>query len=72
MTTVYKPIEFAVDCLIAQGLYILAGAPKIGKSWLSLDIGLSVAKGEPVLGQSTKSLFRISACADGEARFFAR
>lgn len=54
MTTVYKPIEFAVDCLIAQGLYILAGAPKIGKSWMSLDIGLSVAKGEPVLGQSTK------------------
>ena len=54
MTTVYKPIEFAVDCLIAQGLYILAGAPKIGKSWLSLDICLSVAKGEPVLGQSTK------------------
>ena len=53
MTTVYKPIEFAVDCLIAQGLYILAGAPKIGKSWLSLDICLSVAKGQPVLGQST-------------------
>ena len=53
MTTVYKPIEFAVDCLIAQGLYILAGAPKIGKSWLSLDVCLSVAKGQPVLGQST-------------------
>ena len=33
MTTVYKPIEFAVDGLIAQGLYILAGAPKVGKSW---------------------------------------
>ena len=53
MTTVYKPIEFAVDSLIAQGLYILAGAPKIGKSWLSLDICLRVAKGQPVLGQST-------------------
>ena len=29
MTTVYKPIEFVVDNLLAQGLYILAGAPKV-------------------------------------------
>ena len=49
MTTVYKPIEFVVDGLIAKGLYILAGAPKVGKSWLSLDICLSIAKGEKVL-----------------------
>ena len=53
MTTVYKPIEFVVDNMIAQGLYILAGAPKVGKSWLSLDICLSIAKGEKVLGQET-------------------
>ncbi len=53
MTTVYKPIEFVVNDLIAQGLYILAGAPKIGKSWLSLDICLSIAKGEKALGQET-------------------
>ena len=53
MTTVYKPIEFAIDGLIAQGLYILAGAPKVGKSWLVLDICLSIAKGESVLGQKT-------------------
>lgn len=53
MTTVYKPIEFVVDGLIAQGLYILAGAPKIGKSWLSLDICLSIAKGKKVLGHET-------------------
>ena len=52
MTTVYKPIEFAVDGLIAQGLYILAGAPKVGKSWLALDLCLSIAKGEKVLGRT--------------------
>ena len=46
MTTVYKPIEFVIDGLLAQGLYILAGAPKVGKSWLSLDMCLSIAKGE--------------------------
>ena len=53
MTTVYKPIEFVVDNLLAQGLYILAGAPKVGKSWLALDMCLSIAKGEKVLGQQT-------------------
>ena len=53
MTTVYKPIEFVIDGLLAQGLYILAGAPKVGKSWLVLDMCLSIAKGESVLGQKT-------------------
>ena len=53
MTTVYKPIEFVVGGLLAQGLYILAGAPKVGKSWLALDMCLSIAKGEKVLGQKT-------------------
>ena len=53
MTTVYKPIEFVVDGLLAQGLYILAGTPKVGKSWLALDMCLSIAKGEKVLGQET-------------------
>ena len=53
MTTVYKPIEFVVDGLIAHGLYVLAGAPKVGKSWLALDLCLSIAKGEKVLGHQT-------------------
>ncbi len=44
MATVYKTIEFVVNGLIGQGQYILAGAPKVGKSWLSLDICLSIAK----------------------------
>ena len=53
MTQPLKPIEFGVYNLITQGLFILAGAPKIGKSWLALDICLSVAKGEPVLNANT-------------------
>lgn len=53
MTTVYKPIEFVIDELVAQGLYILAGTPKVGKSWLVLDMCLSISKGESVLGQKT-------------------
>ena len=31
-----RPIDFLVDGLLSTGLYILAGAPKSGKSWLLL------------------------------------
>ena len=54
MTTPLKPIEFCVDGMISSGLFILAGAPKVGKSWLALDIALSIAKGEKVFGRETK------------------
>ena len=30
------PIQFVVDKLLTPGFYILAGLPKIGKSWLLL------------------------------------
>ena len=53
MSTAYKPLEYCIDGLLTQGLYILAGAPKVGKSWLALDICLSVAKGEDVLKHQT-------------------
>ena len=53
MSTAYKPLEYCVDGLLTQGLYLLAGAPKVGKSWLALDICLSVAKGEDVLKHQT-------------------
>ena len=36
MNTFLPPIEFAVENLIPQGLHILSGSPKIGKSWLAL------------------------------------
>ena len=54
MTTPMKPIKFLVDKMLGQGLYILAGAPKVGKSWLALDLCLSVAKGEPFLKRNTQ------------------
>ena len=48
MTTPMEPLRFIVSRLIPQGLHVLAGSPKIGKSWLSLWICLLVAKGEKV------------------------
>ena len=43
----YEPLSFVVEELLPQGLHLLAGAPKIGKSWLALWLWLRVASGEP-------------------------
>jgi hypothetical protein len=44
---------WAVPGLICEGVNLLAGAPKVGKSWLSLGIGVAVAAGRPALGKIT-------------------
>ena len=49
-----QPLSFVVDTLISQGLHILAGSPKVGKSWLALWLAVTVAKGEPVWGMQVK------------------
>ena len=49
-----QPLNFVVDTLISQGLHILAGSPKVGKSWLALWLAVTVAKGEPVWGMSVR------------------
>lgn len=45
--------QFIVEGLLPEGLHILAGSPKIGKSWLALWICLRVSKGVPVWDLST-------------------
>lgn len=47
----FPPIKWAVPNLIAEGVSILAGAPKMGKSWLMLDFCIALACGGKVLGQ---------------------
>ncbi len=39
---------FVVDGLIPQGLSVLSGSSKIGKSWLMLWLSLQVARGQPM------------------------
>ena len=48
MTTPLPVSRFVVEGLLPQGLHILAGAAKVGKSWLALWLCLQVAPGEPV------------------------
>ena len=53
MDTQLKANPYIVERLIYPGLYILAGAPKTGKSWLALDLCLSVAEGQDFLKHQT-------------------
>ena len=50
----YEPTHFLVDELIPEGLHILAGAPKIGKSFLVLQMAYQVSMGAPFLGFSSR------------------
>lgn len=43
-----NPISFCIGSLLPQGVSLLCGAPKIGKSWLVLDWCVRIAKGEEV------------------------
>lgn len=52
-----RPLEspgFVVDTLLGQGLHLLAGAAKVGKSWLALWLAVCVAKGESVWNLATR------------------
>lgn len=45
------PLRYAVDGLIPEGATLLAGRPKVGKSWLIMQIAVAVASGKPALGR---------------------
>lgn len=49
-----EPTAYAVKTFLPQGLCILGGAPKIGKSWLVLDLCVRIAKGEAIWNMETK------------------
>ena len=53
-----------MDSLLSQGLHILAGSPKLGKSWLALWLSVTVAKGEPVWGMSTRQGTTLYLCLE--------
>jgi len=64
MSTPLQPLRFVVDSLISQGLHILAGSPKVGKSWLALWLSVMVAKGEPVWGMATRQGTTLYLCLE--------
>lgn len=61
-TKTFKPVAWVVNDLIPDGMTILAGKPKLGKSWLVLDVAVAVARGGYTLDQK---------CAQGDVLYCA-
>lgn len=64
MSQPLRPPDFVVDSLLSQGLHILAGSPKVGKSWLVLWLAVMVAKGEPVRDMATRQGHTLYLCLE--------
>src|SRR5262249_24312031 len=45
-TKTFAPLKYIVPGLIVEGLVLLAGKPKVRKSWMALDIGLATARSQ--------------------------
>lgn len=58
----FAPIKYVVPGFVAEGLTLLGGRPKLGKSWLALDFGIAVASGGRSLGVE---------CEQGDALYLA-
>jgi len=44
------PVRWVVPDILPEGVTFLAGKPKMGKSWMGLDLGLAIATGGVALG----------------------
>ena len=64
MSQPLTPLNFVVDTLLSQGLHILAGSPKVGKSWLALWLAVTVAKGEAIWGMGVKQGTTLYLCLE--------
>lgn len=59
-----SPANFIVDGLLPRGLHIFAGPPKVGKSWLLLQLALAVASGNTFWGLQTEQGTVLSLCLE--------
>lgn len=58
----FDPVRFVAPGYLAEGLTLLAGRPKLGKSWLMLDMAIAVAAAGESLGVR---------CARGDVLYLA-
>lgn len=71
----FTPISYVIPGLIPDGLSMLVGRPKIGKSWLALDIAIAVASedGTCLGGREVEhGNVLYCACEDSQRRLQAR
>ena len=64
----FQPGKFTIDKLLPQGISMLGGAPKNGKSWMVLDWCVRVAKGEPVWNLPVKQGSTLYLCLEDPLR----
>lgn len=50
----FDSIKWTIQRILPEGVYLLVAAPKIGKSWLALQMGLAIAGAGEVLGQKAE------------------
>ena len=63
------PTRWVVQGLISEGVTFISAPPKVGKSWLCLDLAITVARGGKVLGfQTNKCETVYLALEDNESR----
>lgn len=63
-----EPTKFCVESLLPQGISMLGGAPKIGKSWMVLDLCIRIAKGEPIWNLPTRKGTTLYLCLEDPLR----
>lgn len=69
----FIPIRWLVPGLLPEGLTLLAARPKIGKSWLALDLAIATATGGGVLGRRVeRGAVLYLALEDSDRRMHAR
>jgi hypothetical protein len=70
----FPPLRHAIDGLIPEGYSLLVGAPKIGKSFLVLDLALAKSSGGRALGRLpvTTGPVLYLALEDGDRRMQSR
>jgi RecA-family ATPase len=59
----FPPVSYVVPGFIPEGLTLLAGKPKIGKSWLALDVCLAIAANRFCLGDRRPEQGDVLYCA---------
>lgn len=46
----FEPLRYSVPGILPEGMVLMVGPPKVGKSWLLLDVALAVSQGGYALG----------------------
>lgn len=66
-TLLLSPLEkplFIVEDFLPVGLHVFCGAPKVGKSWLVLDLAICIMLGEPFWGYATSACEVLYLCLE--------